>query len=293
MNRYDKKTLSALLPLPKPDANKYSRGKLIVFAGSSAYPGAAILAASASQRMGAGYTEVFAAPSSVPLIQTARPSLVVRSWKGVEKDALSSSTPERPCAYVVGPGFDAAKKGTSGTLSRLVLKHAQAPVLVDGGALAFLASPKGHALCKERFSEGLATVITPHAGEAQRLAKPFDLPTDDPIHLAYALSLTYGVITVLKGPDTFVSNGEEVFSITNGTPALAKAGTGDVLSGMIGALLAQGLSDLDAAVLGASLHAEAGIFASRAHTSVAVIAEDVVECIPSAIKNVIPTGTGL
>lgn len=293
MDSYNKKSLSTLLPVPKPDANKYSRGKLILFAGSSSYPGAAILAATAGQRTGAGYTEVFSAPTSVPVVQAACPSLVVRSWKGVSNTTLASSTFERPCAYVIGPGFNATKKGTAATLSHFVLDQADAPVLVDGGALSFLASTKGHAVSKARFLKGRTTVITPHAGEAQRLAKIFDLAIDDPAHLAYSLSLAYGVMVVLKGPETFVSNGEEIFSITHGTSALAKAGTGDVLSGMIGALLAQGLSGLDASVLGATLHIEAGLLAAAIYTSVSVTAEDVINHIPAAIRNIISSETNL
>ena len=293
MNGYDAEQLRALLPFPKQSANKYSRGKLTLFAGSSTYPGAAVLAASAAQRAGAGYTEVYSATSVVSLIQSRHPSLVVRSFEDAQSNHFASSTPQRPCAYVVGPGFDAYNDEASLVLTCRVLENAQAPVLIDGGALTYVASLHGHALCKERFLKDHLTIVTPHAGEAQRLAKVFDIAVDDPVKLACMLSLAYGVITVLKGPKTFVSDGEQVFTIEGATSALAKAGTGDVLSGIIGAFMAQGLSGLDAAVLGVIVHSEAGFLAAETYTSISVIAEDVVEYIPAAIKSIISLKTSL
>lgn len=283
MERYGKDELVALLPYPAVNANKYSRGKLVLFAGSERYPGAAILAAEASQRTGAGYTEVITAPSVVSLVQMSRPSLVARSWEDVLDGNLAAMRPGRPVAYVVGPGLSDDKKSAA-SVSYFVLGKAKAPVLVDGGALSLVASKGGRALCKNRFVEGHATIVTPHWGEAVQMAKVFDLSTEEPAHLAYSLSLAYGAITVLKGPQTFISDGEEIFAVSSGTPALAKAGTGDVLSGIIGALLAQGVRPLDASVLGVTLHAKAGCLAADALTTISVTAEDVIANIPLAIR---------
>ena len=91
------------------------------------------------------------------------------------------------------------------------------------------------------------------------------------------------MIAAVKGPETYVSDGDQVIRMSLGTPALAKAGTGDVLAGMIGALLAQGLDPLDAAVLGATLHAQAGRAAEARLTAICVTAEDVIEAIPQAV----------
>lgn len=99
--------LAGCVPHPARDANKYSRGRLVVVGGSAAYPGAACLAACAGQRMGAGYTEVFCAERSVPIVRAARASLVVRSWDGLNADALAAEQEGRPAAVVVGPGVDA------------------------------------------------------------------------------------------------------------------------------------------------------------------------------------------
>ena len=239
VREYSNDELVALVPLPADDANKYSRGTLAAIVGSERYPGAACLAAYAGQRMGAGYTEVFTSPSAVPLVQGFRPSLVVRP-RAALKANLPAAKPGKPRAYLVGCGFD-AEDVEAEKLVHFVLKHADAPVLVDGTGLDALVSAKGRRLLRRRFLNGNPTVVTPHAGEAARLARPFDLPVDDPCALAEALSLAYGVIAVVKGPVTYLSDGEQTVRMAHGTPALAKAGTGDVLAGMTAALLAQGL----------------------------------------------------
>lgn len=284
MNPYSNDKLRALLPYPKREANKYSRGRLVVVAGSSAYPGAACLAALAGQRMGAGYTEVVTEEAAIAFVRIAGPSLVVRNeatWAG---PASVVSSPIRPCALAVGSGFDPDEGRSSGLLYRS-LDGADAPVLVDGGALAALSSDEGRALCRERFLAGKQTVVTPHGGEAARLAAPLGLPCDDPSRLAMLLSLAYGVVVVLKGPDTWISDGEESYRMDEGTPALAKAGTGDVLAGMVGSLLAQGLDPFDACVLATTLHARAARFAAQEQTSISVIPEDVIEHLPKAIMS--------
>ena len=105
----------------------------------------------------------------------------------------------------------------------------------------------------------------------------------DPWAQAKALAQAYEAIIVLKGPDTYISDGDAVVAMTQGTPALAKAGTGDALAGIISALLAQQVPALDACVLGATLHAEAGSIAARKWAELSVIPEDVVQAIPEAI----------
>lgn len=284
---YDAERLAALLPGPASDVHKYSRGKLVVIGGAAAYPGAACLAAAASQRMGAGYTEVLCAPESVSTVRAFRPSLVVRSWEALAPSSFAAARSGRPVAYAVGSGFDAADDASEAKrLVHRALKHAHAPLLVDGGGLATLASDKGRRLMRRRFVNGWPTVITPHAGEAARLAAPLELPTNDQGELARLLALAYGAIAVVKGPDTFISDGDEVVRVDEGTAALAKAGTGDVLAGMLGALLAQGLNPFDASVLAVTLHARAGRLAADRLTAISVIAEDVVAMIPAAIRSV-------
>ena len=267
---------------PAQDANKYTRGKLVVVAGSARYPGAAVLAARASQRMGAGYTEVVTARAAVDVVRMASPSLVVRSFDEWRPKDLPASKQDKPCAVCVGPGFVGSENEAD--LVARVLKRAQCPVVVDGGGLAGLDSDKAMKQLAKRANRGLATVITPHGGEAARLAKPFSLPVNDPEQLAVGLSLALHAIVVLKGPDTYFADGRHVEVMREGTPALAKAGTGDVLAGMIGALLAQGIDPPEAAFAAAELHARAGKAAAGHLTDIAVCAEDVIEAIPEVLK---------
>lgn len=283
MNPYESHRLRGLLPYPDREANKYSRGHLVLVAGSAAYPGAACLAALGAQRMGAGYTEVVTDPSAVSLVRSFRPSLVVRTddaWLAREPLA---STPGHPSACAVGSGFDPDDDRSKRLLFH-ALETADAPVLVDGGALTALATGEGRALCEKRRAARRTTVVTPHGGEAARLAKPFGLATDDAPVLARALALAYGVIVVLKGPITWISDGKAEMRMDEGTSALAKAGTGDVLAGMIASLLAQGLEPLGACLLGATLHACAANAAAEDLTTICVAAEDVVDFLPCAIK---------
>ena len=267
---------------PASDANKYTRGKLTVIAGSARYPGAAVLAARASQRMGAGYTEVITDRGAVNVVRMASPSLVVRSFNDWNAKELPENREGKPCAVCVGPGF--VGDADSAALVSRVLKRAKCPVLVDGGGLSGLGSAKAIERLAKRAEDGFATVVTPHGGEAARLSASFGLAGDDPEKLAMGLSLALHAIVVLKGPDTYVSDGRRIEVMREGTAALAKAGTGDVLAGMIGALLAQGADPFEAALAGSWFHAKAGKVAAERLTDIAVCAEDVVEALPEALK---------
>ena len=290
MSSYDAEGLAGLLPFPPVNAHKYSRGKLLLVAGSQPYPGAAAMAAFAGQRMGAGYTEVYTHPDNVGKLQAYRPSLVVRSWEELlAKDELLAAGEGRPCAYLVGSGFDATDSESAHLLMH-VLKRAEAPVLVDGGAIAALSGTAARTLCRSRHERGLVTVVTPHSGEAAVIGRPLGLSGLPQVDYAEELAWEYGAIVVLKGANTVVSDGEHSFAMTEGTAALAKAGTGDVLAGMIAALLAQGLDALDACVLGSTLHARAGVAAAVQLTDICVTPEDVIEAIPAAVRRTVEQG---
>lgn len=276
-----KSDLARAIPLPDPQANKYSRGKCVVVAGSEPYPGAACLSAWASQYVGAGYTEVFTAPQNRRILQIRRPSLVVRSFKECKVKRLIS--PDHPGAVVCGPGIDVDDDPAEELCARLIasVKH---PLLLDGGALSFIASKEGRKALRKRAAKKRITVLTPHAGEAARLAKPAGISLADVYKAAEKLARSYKAIVVLKGPETIISDGSRTEVFTHGTPALAKAGTGDVLSGTIGGLLAQGLDPFTAAFLGVALHAKAGWIAAECMTEVSVCAEDVVDALPEALR---------
>ena len=275
-------SLAGWLPNPATDTNKYARGKLVLCAGSARYPGAACLAAIASQRAGAGYTEVVTEAPAVPIVQAAGYSLVVRAADDRCASDMPAAQENRPVAVAVGCGFDAADPASERRVCT-VLRAAQCPALVDGGGLACLSRLEARMLLEDRASKGFATVITPHAGEAARLARTFGIGTESPIIEAHELARQLHAVVVLKGPNTYIADGEDVIEMPFGTPALAKAGTGDVLAGVIGALLAQGIAPMRACLLGTALHARAGIAAAADLSDIAVTAEDVIDYLPQAI----------
>lgn len=289
--RLNDERVARLIPFPAEDAHKYSRGKAVVVAGSAAYPGAVCLAARATQYAGAGYTQVFTARNNVALVQEYRPSLVVDAFN--HYDAASVLNASYPGACIIGPGFKAGDKETKG-LVRTTLQHVDAPVLLDGGALAVASKPKMHAVFAQRRDCGRVTVVTPHEGEAQRLARPYGIVLGDGVSaptekqrkdFARALAFCYEALVVLKGSSTVIASPYrgECEVITTGTAALAKAGTGDVLAGLIGGFLAQGLDAFAACVLGVEIHARAGVQASKRYGVVSTCAEEVLEAVPEVL----------
>ncbi len=284
----DNAALAALAPWPDPQANKYTRGKLSLVAGAAAYPGAACLAGAAAERAGAGYTEVFCAGESLLAVRSFRPSLVARDWREWHPARQEARRSDRTGACVIGCGFDGDARQRE--LVAETVRAATGPVLIDGGAIGLMADKAGQRLARERAERGVGPlVLTPHGGEAARLARGAELEgaLGGP-ELAVGLARAYRALIVLKGPITFIADAQGIVeTMDRGTAALAKAGTGDVLAGIIGALLAQGLAPRDAAALGCALHAEAGRAAAQELTEICVSAEDVIAALPQAVRAIV------
>lgn len=278
--------LRRALPPISVDANKYTRGQLFVVAGCAEYPGAACLCAAAAQRTGAGYVSVACAPESVPTVRSFRPSLVVRSWEGWDPSHIPAVREGHPVAIALGSGFNPNDdKCISGTL--IALRDGKASLLLDGGALGILATEEGlHSLHWRHSHQENPLVLTPHGGEAARLAKAAGIGLGlPPEQLSGALARFYRATVALKGPDTYISDGERTVLMAEGTAALAKAGTGDVLAGIIGSLLAQGCPPLEACVLGCTLHARAAFLAAERTGERSLIPEDLLDNLQIAIRD--------
>lgn len=207
------------------DATKYSRGVVAIVAGSARYPGAAVLAVAGARRGGAGYVRHISPSDEVGTLVVSRFPDVVPS-ADVDDDLL-----RRMAAAVVGPGTSADDTWVSDVLRRVLATDAA--VVIDGGALDLLVNDP---VVRESVHARIApTVITPHAGEAARLGA-----TGEDRH-AQALALAYdiGAVVVLKGSGTVVAAPGAVVSVdTVAGPELATAGTGDVLAGLLGSMLA-------------------------------------------------------
>ncbi|CAA9349515.1 MAG: NAD(P)H-hydrate epimerase / ADP-dependent (S)-NAD(P)H-hydrate dehydratase [uncultured Frankineae bacterium] len=240
--------VARLLPRGSADSDKYTRGVVGIAAGSQTYPGAAVLSVGSALAAGAGMVRFAGAPHAAEQVRSRWPEAVVTEHEG-------SDVPEagRVQAWVVGPGLGTDERAAA-TVEALL--GTDVPVLVDADALTVCAA---HPDWLRRRSA--PTLLTPHDREFARFGTPV---TADRIGSARRLAAELGVTVLLKGDATVVTDPTGPARVNGtGSPALATAGSGDVLSGGCGALLAQGLSAIDAGSTGAHLHGRAGALAAR------------------------------
>ena len=246
-----------VIKVPDEEGHKYNRGHLIVLSGGAESTGAARLAAHAAARIGAGLVTV-ASPSEALLVNAAALSdIMVRSSDGVEglRRLLDD---KRRNAVILGPGNGVGEGlrdcvSLALTSDRSVVLDADALMSFEGDASVLKAS-----ILKSNAGK---VVATPHDGEFSRLFKnqPDILSIKDRLGRALAAAGYLGCVVVLKGPDCVIASPDGRATINqNGTPWLATAGSGDVLAGIIGGLLAQGADAYQAASAAVWLHAEAG-----------------------------------
>ena len=278
---YSKKALKNLLIFPSNDANKYSRGTCNIVAGSEAYPGAAALAALAASKSGSGYTKLYTHKNNKMLTLSLMPSLVVSSFEDLSVKKFDT---EKPSTYLVGPGFSGEANEKKILLK--ILKETDAPVVVDGDALSVFSSEEVRITVEERFNNGLDTILTPHMGEAKNLLFNYAVKKiSSPESLAKDLAYFTKATIVLKGPNTFVCDEKQIYEMKSGTAALAKAGSGDVLAGILAGIMSQNrLGAFNACVLATNLHAQAGNIAAKDLTEICVTPEDLINYIPKSIK---------
>ncbi len=274
---------AALLPRPALDAHKDSRGRVLVIAGSGTYPGAAILAARGATRAGAGYVTLAVPQAVVGIAHAHLLSVPVIGMPQGKTHAFSSAAASKLVqmareydAVVLGPGLTLADGAVA--TARSIVAETTVPLVVDADALNALVDAQR--LISVRKAP---TVLTPHPGELGRLLGTSGTAVQRDRLAASAKLTTASVAVVLKGAGTIISAAERQVVNVSGTPALATAGTGDVLAGVTGAFLAQGLSPLEAGALAAYVHGRAGEAAASALTPICVTAEDVPEYLPDAI----------
>jgi NAD(P)H-hydrate epimerase len=249
--RIDDRQLAAVLPRRARGAHKGDFGHVLVVGGGPGMPGAARLCGEAALRAGAGRVSIATSPAHAPLISAARPELMSYGVSNAEELAELLDVAD---VVAFGPGL-----GQSDWARELYSQVSESGRLSvwDADALNMLANASK--IVENR-------IITPHPGEAARLldSTAARIQADRPAALA-ALAAKYGGIAVLKGAGTLISSDSELPSIcTAGNPGMAAAGMGDVLTGVIAAMLAQGLSLSDAAMAGVELHARAGDVAALA-----------------------------
>jgi len=258
--------VAALLPVPGAESDKYRRGVVGVAAGSERYPGAAVLAVAGALHGGAGAVR-YAGPGARAVIARFPETLVHPG---------PPSKAGRVQAWVVGPGLGDSS-AAAGAVSDVLASDV--PVLVDADGLRLMDA----AAVRSRTA---ATVLTPHAGEAAALlGVPREEVEAGRLAAVRELAGRYHATVLLKGSTTLVAEPGDTPVRVNptGTSWLATAGSGDVLSGLTGSLLAAGLAPRDAASVGAHLH---GLAARRASDGAPVAAQDVAAALPAAWRDV-------
>ena len=246
---------AALLPRPGARSSKYARGVLGVCAGSGTYTGAAVLCVGGAVRGGAGMVRAVSTSLPADAVRRTWPEAVVTAVEHGDADGVLGAG--RVQAWAVGPGL-----GTDDDAARVVraLLATDLPVLVDADGLTVLAQHPGW--LRDRDAP---TLLTPHVGEFARLVGREPGSTEaDRLGAARAAAADLGVHVLLKGSATVVAAPDgQAFVNPTGTGWLATAGSGDVLSGLCGALLATGLDPLRAGAVGAFVHGVAGGLAAR------------------------------
>jgi hydroxyethylthiazole kinase-like uncharacterized protein yjeF len=270
-----------LAPRRGSRSTKFSSGQVAIAGGSRGLTGAVQMSSRAAIRAGAGYATVAVPADLEPIFERGQPEVMTVGCPGGDGCFAPASakallrTFERAAAGVLGPGL--GRDPGAVELAREVAGAIEAPLVIDADGLNAFAGQLGRIAVRNG-----PTVLTPHVGELGRLLgrEPEEIAAHR-LACAREAARAAGAVVVLKGDDTIVSDGERVAVNAISAPGLATAGTGDVLSGIVAALLARGLEPFAAACAGVVAHARAGREAAhRIGAAESVIATDVIEAIP-------------
>jgi len=265
----------AIVPERSQSSEKREAGAPLILAGSEQFTGAAVLCARAAARAGAGYVTVAIPHAAAPVL---RAHLVEQTIVTYDPDDVGASVEtivdvaRRYGSLAIGPGLGASD--SMGTIVREVIKRVDVPMVIDATGLFHLAKHLDVLHHKH-------AVVTPHAGEFARLSGKGTVVESERIARLRAFVQEHTVTTLLKGRATLIYDGLTLHVNPSGTSALATAGTGDVLTGMIGTLLSQGAEPADAARAAAYWHGIAGQLAAKKR-AIGVVAGDVIEELAAA-----------
>lgn len=241
----DHTDLAARLPARQVTAHKGDHGHVLVLGGDAGMSGAVRLAGAAALRAGAGWVSIGSRAEHVALVAGGHPELMVHA---IEEPAALRSLRQRADVIALGPGLG------QGDWSREVFAAAlldDQPMVLDADALNLLA--------QQPRPLGAQRIITPHPGEAARLLQVDTAAIgSDRFGAVRELARRYACVAILKGAGTLIDDGEHTWVCPFGNPGMASAGMGDALTGIVAALLAQGLTPMDAACVGVIAHARAG-----------------------------------
>jgi ADP-dependent NAD(P)H-hydrate dehydratase len=283
-------TVPTLPPRPR-DSNKGRFGSVLVVAGSRGMAGAAALCGAAALRSGAGLVRI-ATPAEVqPTVASFEPSYMTYPLPCDENGLIQLTTAQpilerlvkTASVIAVGPGL--GQSDDIRQLVRFLISSAGKPLVIDADGLNALAG-------QTDLLSGLShpVIVTPHPGEFARLigAQIAEVQSDRIGRATRMAALSGSLVVVLKGAGTVVTDGSRYYINTTGNPGMATGGTGDVLTGVIAALLAQNLSPFEAAQIGVFIHGLAGDIARDQNGEIGMIAGDMIDALPDAFVHAMP-----
>lgn len=280
------KAAAALLPYRKPDSNKGDFGKLFVLAGSTGLTGAAYMTSLAAYRCGTGLVVLGCPKSLYPIMAAKLTEVMTKPFPDVAKKGCLAlrglgeikKQIEWADAIAMGPGIGTHHETTE--LVQRLCRYIEKPMVVDADGLNILA--KNLDCLKDHKRQ---MVISPHPGEFSRLTgKSIEDIIENRIELASAFAREYSLCVILKGAPSIVARQSgSIYINYSGNEGMATGGSGDVLTGLIGGFLAQGVCYGDAAVLATYVHGLAGDIAAEAYGSRGMIAGDILEFVPEAL----------
>lgn len=277
-------------PARELDAHKGRFGHLLVVAGSLGKTGAAVLAGRAALRTGVGLCTIAAPASQQPIVAAQAPEYMTEALPETATQSLSVKARDRILelarrmdAVALGPGLSLDPEAQE--LARVLIRELERPLVVDADALSALA---GH-LDLLRHAAG-PRALTPHPGEmARMLGTTTEAVQADRIELVRRFAREHGVAIALKGAHTVVGAPDGQLTINpTGNPGMAKGGSGDVLTGIVGALLARAVEPAIALQAGCYVHGLAGDVAARERGEYAMLASDIIESLPAALRVLAP-----
>lgn len=282
---YERRDVERLFPKRRPDGNKGTFGKVLLLAGSHDMGGACILCGSSILRTGAGMVKIITPSCNREIVQQTFPEAMLYTFEEMPDLKQVRSSMDWADVIVAGPGMGTGQN--AGLLIEYVLREGKCPMVLDADALNLIAAHGELRMLAAAYESG-KLILTPHPGELVRLAKT-DMEEYHKQREGILSELAGELGCIIIGKDavtiTVQAGRKEVYINTSGNDGMATAGSGDVLAGMIGGLLAQKADAFDAACLGVYLHGLAGEEASLKNGRRSVVASDLIKNIPFVMKN--------
>jgi NAD(P)H-hydrate epimerase len=273
------------LPPRAADSHKGDFGRILLVAGSRGMSGAAILCSSAALRAGAGLVRAAVPADILPIVAAGNPCYMTAPLPCDDQGRLAAPAEAEVLRLAAASDVIAAGPGLGPTpavaaVVRALLAQAQKPLVLDADALNVLAGQT-----EVLRGRAVPPILTPHPGEFARLAgRKVSAAPAERMESAVRFAAEHGVVLVLKGYGSVVTDGRRAYVNTTGNPGMATGGSGDVLTGLIAALLGQHLEPFAAAQLGVHLHGLSGDLARLDRGEVSLIATDLIEYLPRTFQ---------